>query len=431
MYKATVFIISKRKELSIKYKKLIEALEQEVLVISSLSAALEKMQKIEPELILISDTIDEKLSDFCPKIRALTFNVRPIIVAISKSDELIDRLEVFESGADDFMSESISSLEFQTRIKAHLRRYFENLYNPSTLFAQRNLTIRALKKLIYLQKKCAIIFVKISNISNYREIYGEIAYQKVLQTLSALINSVIVQKDFAGHFFDDEFIIITDFAKAEKIAPFLAFAFDNILCRFYTKGDFENNFTLLSSDIKEEKKEALMRLNACVLENDKDKFSSYEQIITSLFELMKSCKNDEKSTFVIDRPKLYGKVEKKEPKNKVMIMEEDEALSILLETLCILNSFEVRVCSNYAQFRNEFDEFMPDVVVMDYGQKDLKDGLKLSYEIKKIKNANTKIILSSSVHNKKEILASGADFYLPKPYDTDVALLWIKRFLND
>ena len=58
MYAATVFIISKRKELSIKYKKLIEALEQEVCVIPSLSEALGQIQKIEPELLIVSDTIE-------------------------------------------------------------------------------------------------------------------------------------------------------------------------------------------------------------------------------------------------------------------------------------------------------------------------------------------------------------------------------------
>ena len=47
MYAATIFIISKRKELSIKYKKLIEALNQEVYVIPSLSEALLKIQKNE------------------------------------------------------------------------------------------------------------------------------------------------------------------------------------------------------------------------------------------------------------------------------------------------------------------------------------------------------------------------------------------------
>ena len=167
MYSATVFIISKRKELSIKYKKLIEALEQEVYVIPSLSEALGMIQKIEPELLIVSDTIDENLPDFCAKMRALTCNVRPVIVAVSRSGSVDDRLEILESGADDFMDESISPKEFQARIKAHLRRYLENSFNPVTYFAQKSLTVRALKKLTASTKSSAVMFAKIANIGIY------------------------------------------------------------------------------------------------------------------------------------------------------------------------------------------------------------------------------------------------------------------------
>ena len=62
MYKTRVLIISERKELSIKYKKLIEALKQDVAITNDLSCALSIIQKQENEFIVISDTIKEKLS---------------------------------------------------------------------------------------------------------------------------------------------------------------------------------------------------------------------------------------------------------------------------------------------------------------------------------------------------------------------------------
>ena len=429
MYGATVFIISKRKELSIKYKKLIEALKQEVYVISSLSEALFKIQKTEPELLIISDTIDEKLSDFCAKIRALTCNVRPVIIAISKSSDIDDKLKILDSGADDFMSESIAPKEFQARIKAHLRRYLENSFNPITFFALKNLSIKMLKKLIMGKKSASVMLGRIANINTYREIYGEIAYQKVLQTLGAIVNSTLGAQDFAGHFFDDEFIIITNVQKAEKIASFLTFAFDNVLSRFYNKRDYENNFTLLSPDIKEEKREGLMRLEICALEFESTKFNSYEQIINELFGLIKLCKNSEKSCYIIDRPKLYGEVKEKKIKNRVLIMEEDESLSLLLETLCSLNSLNAKVCDGYEKFFKEYKNFLPDVVIIDYGDKNAKEGLEISKKLKQNKPYAPKIIFSSSVHNKEEILAAGADFYIPKPYEADDMIKWIKKFL--
>ena len=61
MYKARILIISKRKEQSIKYKKLIEGLNQNAVIASDLSDAIGIIQHDSVEFIIISDTIKEKL----------------------------------------------------------------------------------------------------------------------------------------------------------------------------------------------------------------------------------------------------------------------------------------------------------------------------------------------------------------------------------
>ena len=123
---SVTLLIDKRLELSTKYKKLLETKNNTVLVSKDLISAMKIIQDREPDLIVISDSIDSELSDFCKKIRALTYNMRPVIVAVSKSAELEDRLKVLESGADDFISEPVNSDEFIMRMKAHLRREFES-----------------------------------------------------------------------------------------------------------------------------------------------------------------------------------------------------------------------------------------------------------------------------------------------------------------
>ena len=122
---AVTLIIDKRRELSIKYKKILENKNNKVLISKNLIGAMKIIQDKEPDLIIISDSVEGDLSDYCKKIRALTYNMRPIIIATSKSAELQDRLEVLEIGADDFISEPVNSDEFLMRIKAHLRRELE------------------------------------------------------------------------------------------------------------------------------------------------------------------------------------------------------------------------------------------------------------------------------------------------------------------
>ena len=136
---SVTLLIDKRRELSTKYKKLLETENNTVLVSKNLLSAMKTIQDTEPDVIIISDSIDSDLSDYCKKIRALTYNMRPVIIAISKSAEVDDRLKVLESGADDFISEPVNADEFVMRIKAHLRREFESNLDGKKLLPSKKL----------------------------------------------------------------------------------------------------------------------------------------------------------------------------------------------------------------------------------------------------------------------------------------------------
>ena len=218
MYNPEVFILTKRKELAIKHKKLVETLNCSASIFSRLDEAISAIKNHEPEMIIISDTINDILSDFIKKIRVLTYNFRPVIIAISKSNAIDDKLNALEAGADDFLDESIQSKEFQARINAHIRRYLENSINPVTNFIDNKVTLKALKRQIKENIKKSVMLINISGINFYKEIYGEIAYEKVLQTLAAIINSTLQNEDIIGHYSPKEFLLITQTLKAEKIA---------------------------------------------------------------------------------------------------------------------------------------------------------------------------------------------------------------------
>ncbi len=423
MYKAQILIIGERKELLVKYKKLIENLNQDVIISNNLSDALLIMQKEVIEFIIISDTIKEKLSEFIRKIRVLTFNLRPIIIAVSKSNDLEDKLEILKAGADDFIGEEISKQEFQMRFQAHLRRYLESSINPITRLSQRELTIKAIKKSFKFEN-VSYLLLKIKNIIPYRKTHGEIAYEKVLQTLSAIINSTLGDNDYIGHIQENEFVLITNSMQCEKIASFLVFAFDNILNKFYSTDEFKNDYSIQSSDETKETKTGLMRLLISAVEKtDND----YIDILNNLNELNELCKDSKVSTYLIDRVKLKGETTITKTPNKVLIAEPDEALSYLLKNVCELNSIEVKLINSLREFDETYSTYRPDVVVLDWSISNNKESLKVA---KKISKDNIKLIFSSSHLNKKEILKAGADLYIPKPYEIDDIIYWIKKFLN-
>ena len=145
---STVLIIDKRKELSTKYKKSIDNTDINTVVARSLQDAMSLVQSLEPDMIIVSDSIGESLSGFCQKIRALTYNTRPVIIALSKSADFNDRIGILEAGADDFISEPVNIEEFKTRIKAHLRRDIESNLDNKTLLPNQKYVKKALKRVL-------------------------------------------------------------------------------------------------------------------------------------------------------------------------------------------------------------------------------------------------------------------------------------------
>ena len=430
MYSPSVLIISKRKELSIRYKKILKFLSAEVSLIDNLHDGFNKIKENEFEFIIISDTVKENIQEFIKKIRVITYSSRPTIIVVSKSEEISDRLEILNAGADDFLSETMQNREFQARINAHIRRHTESLTNPITGFLNEKLTRKTLRQLVKKEESSSVILVSVEKTNYYREIYGEIACEKVFQTLGAIISSALAKEDTIGHYSQNEFIIFTANYKAEKLAEFIVFAFDNVLKRFYSEYDYQNNFVMYSSNSKQEKKTSLMNVIEAVVEYSPSRFNTAESIVQYLFNVIKPLKNSAKSTYIIDRPKLYGKVDNIE-KNKILIMENDEALGLLIETSCTIKGYKTMICPSYESFMDCLKEFEPNLIIIDYGLNEI--GLKVLDKAKKYySDLNKKmpsVIFSTNILDKKSILSHGADFYLPKPYDIQTLINTVNEFL--
>lgn len=437
--KTNTLIIDKRKELSIKYKKLVESSDNAVNIAYTLNSAIKKIQDLEPDLIIVSDSIEENLSDFCKKLRILTFNTRPVIIAISKSAEIADKILALDSGADDFLSEPISSDEFKVRMKAHLRRERDANINFKTMLPTENYSMKILKRTLAQKNPWACLLVSIQNFNNYREIYTELASDKLVQTYCAIINSTLQDDDYLGHLSDSEFLIVTTPLKAEKIASFLVFAFDSISSKFYSDSDAKRGYTILQGDDKAGRRSEFVFTTIGVISNEFKKYSSPKAIIAGLNQLHNLAKRPSGSSYAIERPKICaeGSVLEMPYNNKVWVLEEDEALSYLLSTAIDLEGYFVQTLNNtqtigtLASSDISF-ESVPAVIVIDAGGADTMIGLDICKTLKSdLRFSKSKIIVTSVLHDKELVLNSGADLYLPKPYELLTLMRWIKTFLRE
>lgn len=417
-----ILIIDKRRELSVKYKKSLEDDEVSVQIARNLKDAMSDMRLFEPDLIIISDSIDEKLPTFCQRIRALTYNTRPTIVAISKSADANDRIEVLENGADDFLSEPVKIEEFKTRIKAHLRRDLEINLDTKTLLPNKKIVEKALKRLLNSPNKQATLLISVENLKDYVSVYSDIAGDKLIQTFIAIIKSALNKEDFLGQLDDNTFIVTTSPYSAEKFAAFLTFAFDTVVTKFYSQEDAKRGYTLLNSD-----KKAGMRVNfvSVLIGGIIDNYhfiDSYAVLIQKLSSIKKMAKVPSGSNYAIDRLKITGENSDFQEifNNNIFIKEPDDSLALLLRTTLELQGYDI-------VDKLDINE-QPRIVIIDSG--DNLEELDFCKEIKS-KFVNSKLIVTTSVHDKGKILDSGADLYLPKPYEISDLIRWIEYFKSN
>lgn len=434
MLSKLVMILDKRKELPAKYKKNFESTGVKVMLASGLASALDILTEYEPDLVLISDSIDLPLAETVKKIRMMSYPARPCIIALSKSAELQDKLNALDSGADDFLSEPIDSDEFKARINAHLRRHYEAMVSDITQLPDIKFSLKVLKRTIIQGKKWAGMLVKINNFEAYKEIYGDLAADKMLQTYTAIINSSLDEEDFIGELTNGEFLILTNPIKAEHIASFLVYAFEAIVEKFYSEEDAQSGYIILHGDDDAGKRVNLVSTSIGVISSDLHSYPTVNACISSLFATCKLAKTGNKSSYAVERAKIGAQnaISDKEFNNKILIIEPDEALNYLLKTTAEMEGYEVANTLDYDRAINLAKTINPAVIILDAGSAEELQGIDLCKKIKQDKQLkNTKIILSTIVHDKRMVLNTGADLYLPKPYELLGIFNWIQGFVTE
>ena len=421
---STVLIIDKRKELSLKYKRSLEDSDVSVIIARTLKDAMVMVQSLEPDMIIVSDSIGEELGGFCQKIRALTYNTRPIIVAISKSADFSDRINVLELGADDFLSEPVNIEEFKTRIKAHLRRDVELNLDNKTLLPNQRYVKKVLKRVLSVENQ-AVLMASFEGLENFKSVYTELVTDKLIQTFVAIVKSALDETDFVGRLDENNFVIVTNKYSAEKFANFLTFAFDTVVPKFYSETDIKRGYSLLKGE-----RYTGMRVNfvSLLIGGMVDGFNlitSVENLIARLLDIKKMAKIPNGSNYVIERTKLTASdsVVSNVINKNICVKEKDDSLRYLIRTTLELQGYDVQ-----EELYLDSSE-QPSIVIVDSGE-DLQD-LELLKELKTNRSfVNTKFIVTTTMHEKSLILDAGADLYLPKPYEITDLIRWVEYFLK-
>ena len=185
------------------------------------------------------------------------------------------------------------------------------------------------------------MLVTLENFEPYKEVYGVLATEKMIQTYAAIISSALSQGDFLGELSNGEFLVITKPEKAEKIASYLVFAFDTVVEKFYSEKDARNHYIISKNDSSSEQKVGLLCTKIAIVTDGQKKYLDIKPLLADLLETLKLTKNQKKSSYAVDRVRFPSNecIEKESYNDIVAIIEPDESLCFLLSTTAQMQGY--------------------------------------------------------------------------------------------
>ncbi|WP_125760546.1 response regulator transcription factor [Companilactobacillus hulinensis] len=115
---------------------------------------------------------------------------------------------------------------------------------------------------------------------------------------------------------------------------------------------------------------------------------------------------------------------------KIMIVEDDQSISKLISENLEKWQIDTHVIEDFNNVMKEFDEYKPDLVLLDINLP-VYDGYYWNQEIRKISKTPI-IIISSRNSNMDQIMAMnmGADDFVEKPFSVDILVAKINALLR-
>ncbi len=193
------------------------------------------------------------------RLQRRTQNV-PIIFLTEKRDR-VDKLQGLEMGVVDYITKPFDIQELKLRVRnAITRASRQNLTNPVTDLPERPMLDEHLGRLTLSDQKWAILLLSISDLSQFRELYGFVAADDVLRAVTLMVKNAVREfgntSDYIGHITEDSFVVITDMDHVQRIRERLAVRVQQSREYFYPLRDpekahkaMEENQLMLLSDV--------------------------------------------------------------------------------------------------------------------------------------------------------------------------------------
>jgi DNA-binding response OmpR family regulator len=446
MLPTPVILVIHQARQAAEYASVLEKTGARVNAVTSFEEANELLSFLHPDLVIMAAQMpdgDGRL--YCQQVRATLTQQRPVMVLLQKSDDVHERISSFRYGADDVLGDPIDKNELAIRVLAHLRRRQEEFSNPLTQLPGPNLIRRMLEQSLVSDKPWAAMSVDLNKIRVYNETYGDLAGDQLIKALGAILMDVADDNDFVGHIEADDFLLITTPDHPERKAEKICQQFDQISTRFYPKGDIERGYLISTGRGGIRRRIPLISIALGIVSSSQRRFQSYVDVLTTCRDYRYLAKQQPGSSWVSDnsptisKGRLTGKrnAQAKESahqrNSKILVVEPDGAMAMLLQETLSLEGYSVQVTSSTEDvFELIQTDAKPDLILLESNFNDRHmDGWQLCRTLKEDKElSKIWLVIATSHPDQSLALEAGADLYLPKPFDMPLLLTEVNLLLR-
>ncbi|MBZ0275448.1 MAG: response regulator [Anaerolineae bacterium] len=247
--------------------------------------ALTMTRKQLPNLIILDIMLpDMNGYDVCRELRTTSRTSHIPIIFLTQKDERSDRIAGLELGADDYITKPFDIEELKLRVQNAINTAKRVInMDPKSGLPTGKLIEDHLRTLMHSEGDWTYIDMKINNFDSFREVYGFVAGDEVKRFMAILIGEVLDEvgtaDDYVGHPADDNFVVITHAADADRVKQRMVERFNDDVKQHYSFIDRERGYVLVPDISSGERQEPLMTLSTGSVSTRTHQFSDIREIV--------------------------------------------------------------------------------------------------------------------------------------------------------
>jgi diguanylate cyclase (GGDEF)-like protein len=291
------------------------AMSCEVVTASDGAQALELVEKIHPDLVVLDVNMPRKNGwEVLRELRSrMGTNTLPVIM-LTGCNDLDSEVGGLEMGADDYITKPFELEELRAHVMSVLRRNRTDLTaNPLTHLPGSPGIEAEVDRRIVSRRAFAFLYADIDNFKPYNDHYGFARGDEVLRAAAQIFTESLraaqAQDGFLGHVGGDDFIMMTEPALAGHAAQHAVSSFDRKAVTFYDAEDLGRGYIVTADRQDRSRRFPILTLSIGVVSTDNRTLDHYAKVVALATEMKTYCKSLQRnglSRFAFDRRRDPG-----------------------------------------------------------------------------------------------------------------------------